>query len=244
MSEKRELDLEHGDPIEDGPWPKSLPARVVTPGARPRIHGYDVEGDLSRSYTFSDLIFLSIVGELPRDEIARPFDVALQFLAPLAVTEGPTHAAVLTRLCGGSTSAIASTATIGNGERARVTLAEHAPFLSWLSSLSSSPSPSSNAGELPAIARARDDDERASVRRLRDAIAPFDAPALAEDLSREAALIALLHACGLRTPDALEAAIVVARLVPSMMESLAWGRGALRDYPMTLPPFAYEETPR
>ena len=40
-------------------------ARIVTPGAHPRIHGYDVRGDLMKNIDLPALILLTLTGELP-----------------------------------------------------------------------------------------------------------------------------------------------------------------------------------
>ncbi|HEX6764634.1 MAG TPA: hypothetical protein VF103_04130, partial [Polyangiaceae bacterium] len=52
-------------PLEKAPFPAQLTARVMTPGKNPRLHGYDVEGDLAAHYTTSELVLLSLTGELP-----------------------------------------------------------------------------------------------------------------------------------------------------------------------------------
>ena len=94
----------HRGPLDDVEWPKKLPAHVVTAGPAPRVHGYDVENDLARHYSFSDAIYLSLVGELPNDATSRAFEIALHFLAPVSAAEAPSHAAILARFCDGSTS--------------------------------------------------------------------------------------------------------------------------------------------
>lgn len=220
-------------PVEAGHWPSRLRAAVVTPGPRPRVHGYDVEDDLARHHRFSDVVLLALTGELPDDAVGRAFDVALTFLAPVAVTEAATHAAVLARICAGSASAIAATAAIGLAEQARWTLDRHAGLLAWLEA--------GAKGALPEGAAARDDDDRTAVARLRSVLGDDAPPLLAADLSREAGAIAVLHACGLRTAEQLELALVVSRLPCTFAEALAAKRAGLRSYPMDVPHFAYEE---
>lgn len=221
-------------PIEAGHWPQHLAAHVITPGPRPRVHGFDVEGDLARHYGFADLVLLALTGELPEDAVGRAFDIALTFLAPVAVTEAATHAAVLARICAGNASAVIATATIGLAEQARWTLAKHAELLTWLAN---------DTTALPVSARSLGDEDRAAVVRLRAALGAHVtlAPALAEDLSREAAAIIALHACGLRNAEHIELALVLARLPCTFSEALAAKRAGLRSYPMDVPHFAYEE---
>lgn len=224
-------------PVEDHAFPDKLTARVITPGSRPRVHGYDVEGDLAPHYRFGESILLALTGEAPDDATGLCFEIAMTFLSPLAVTEAPTHAAVLAHLCAGSAAAITGTAAVALAEQARWLLARHAPLLTWLDD--------GCLRNLPEIGRAVDDDDRQSVVRLRQALGERAAGRLpAHDLSRDAALLAVLHSSGLRSAEQLEVAIVVSRLSSTVAEALAGTRGALRDYPMNLPPFVYEEGER
>ena len=96
-------------PFDVVPWPETLTARVVAPGPAPRLHGYDTERDLAPHYGLAELTLLSLTGELPAPPQARGFEVATTFVAPIAVSEAPSHAAVLARLCSGSDSAVLGT---------------------------------------------------------------------------------------------------------------------------------------
>jgi hypothetical protein len=219
-------------PAEGQPWPDRLTARVITPGPRPHVHGYDVEDDVARHFRFGESVLLALTGIAPDEETGRRFEIALTFASALAVTEAPTHAAVIARTCAGSTSAVIGTAAVALAEHARWLVDRHAPLLAWLEA--------GAEGEVPAIARATDDDDRASVARLRDLLGK-QASCVAPDLSRDAALLSLLHSCGSRTAEQIEAALVVSRLSTTMAEALAATRGGLRDYPLNVPPFVYEE---
>lgn len=228
----------YAGPFDALPWPTRLQARVVTPGPAPRVHGYDVEGDLApNAYRFSELVLLSLTGELPSEQQAKAFDVALVFLAPIAVHDAPAHAAVLARICGGKPGAVVSTAAIGLGELARFTLEEHASLLAWLTDGATSAPPDN--------ALARDHDDRASTARLRAALRStgLDVPALAHDLARVPALLVALHACGLRRAEQLEVAMTVARLATTAAEGLAAKPAGFKEYPLGLPPFRYVEDP-
>ncbi len=226
---------EYTGPFDEVPWPTQLLARVVTPGPSPRVHGYDVESDLARHHRFVDVVLLSLVGELPSAAEGAAFDVALTFLAPLAVTEAPTHAAVLARTCAGKTSSIVATAAIGLGELARHTLEAHASFLTFLEG--------GARGPLPEEAQAIGDDDRASTARLRLVIAKasLTVPGLEADVGRVAGLLAVLHACGIRRAEQLEVALTLARLTTTTAEALAAKPAGFREYPLGLPPFRYEE---
>jgi Citrate synthase, C-terminal domain len=223
-----------GGPLDDAPWPDKLMARVVTPGPRPAIHGYDVEADLAAHYSFAETVLLALTGELPSPERARAFEIALQFLAPSPVNEAPTHAAVVARMCNVMTSAVVGTAAIALAEQARAAVDAHA---SWIGRLDSS-----EPGALDAWAPS-DDEERRSVRRLRQALDASGAtvPRLECDIGRLAALIATLHFAGLKRADQLQAAFVLARLPSTLAEALATPAHSFRDYPVDLPPVRYVE---
>ncbi len=223
----------HG-PIEDHTFPPHIEARVMTPGADPRLHGFSVEGDLAVHYRFSELVQVALTGALPDEARGRAFDIALQFLAPLAVSEAPTHAAVLARLCGARNSSILAVACIALAERARALVAEHRELLEWLDH---------PTGELPARFHAREPEERASVQRLLAALtaAEIAVPALAGDPDRQSAIFMTLHFAGLTRAEHLETALVLASLAPTLAEAEAHRAGAFEEYPMRLPDFMYEE---
>jgi hypothetical protein len=223
-------------PLDRAPWPDKLTARVVTPGPRPAIHGYDVEADLARNYSFAEAMLLALTGELPTDEAGRAFEVALLFAAPAPVSEAPTHAAVLARICAGTTSSIQGTAAVALAEQARVLVAEHR---AWIDALS---------GALTAVPPeycATSDEDRASVERIRQALPEgMVVPALAFDITRNAALLALLHGSGLKRASQIECALVMAKLPVATAEALATPAGSFRKYPLLLPPTEYvEEAP-
>jgi hypothetical protein len=220
-------------PLDAASWPDKLTARVVTPGPCPAIHGYDVEDDLARHYSFSETVLLSMTGELPTAAQGRAFDVALAFAAPTPINEAPTHAAVLARICAGTTSSIQGTAAIALAEQARVLVSHHR---AWMEALSE------NMDGIPAEYRAASEEERASVERLRRALqGTIDVPALAFDVSRAAALIAVFDACGLKRARQVECAFVFAKLAVATAEALATTPGSFRKYPLLLPTIGYGE---
>lgn len=224
--------------FDDQAWPTTLTARVVTPGERPRVHGYDVEADLARHYRFTDLALLALTGELPSNERSALFDLALIFAGPVAVNEAPTHVAVLSRLCGGDAAAVTATAATALAEQARFAVGHSYTWIAWLSA-------GASGVDLPAEARARDDSDRDAVRRLKQAVESIGAtvPGLAIelDLGRDAAVVACLHACGLRQADQIERALVLARLTLAVAEGMAVRPGDFASYPANLPAVEYVE---
>jgi hypothetical protein len=198
------------------------------------VHGYAVENDLAVHYRFSDLVLISLTGVPPDEKRGRAFDIALQFLAPLAIIEAPTHAAVLARLCGARTSAILGVASIALAERARHVVSRHCPFLVWLEGTSD---------DVPLEHRSQSAADRDSVSRLESALQAVGVQIgrLHLDLSRWAALFVTLHFAGLRRADQIETVLVTASLATTMAEARAHDPGAFTEYPMNTPAFVYEE---
>jgi hypothetical protein len=223
-------------PLDVASFPETLSAHVVTPGPRPRLHGYDVEGDLARHYGPTDVLALALTGELPTPEASAALGVALTFLAPLSVAHASVHAATIARLCGTTTGSTIGVAAIGLAEQARVLLEEHAELIDWLAT---------PEGALPERYRATEQADRAGTARLRDALAQtrIDAPALAEGPTRAAALLIVLHACGLKERSQLEAAIVTARLPGAVAEAMQVKVADFNLYATNLPRYQYQDLP-
>jgi hypothetical protein len=221
-------------PLESADFPETLTARVVTPGGCPRLHGYDVENDLARHYDPSDVLFLSLTGELPAPNVSRALAVVLTFLAPLSIAHASVHAASLARLCGTTTSSTIGVAAIVLAEQARSLLEEHAGLLTWLET---------GGEDLPLRFRSVDAEDVASCERLRAALAGvgFEVPELLLDPTRCAALVSVLFRCGLSQRAQLEAAIVAARLPTAVAEALSEKVVDFANYPTNLPRYHYTE---
>ena len=224
-------------PIEDHTFPPTLEARLVTPGPNPRLHGFSVEDDLALHYRYPELVLLALTGKPPAEKQGRAFDIALQFLEPLAIAEAPTHAAMLARLCGAPSSSILSVACITLVERARHVVLQHRPLLEWLET-------SAGDAELPSIYRSKGEDDCASVGRLQKALAAagVEIERLGLSPTRWTATFLTLHFAGLARADQWEAVLVMASLAPVCAEAQAHSPGALAAYPMNLPDFLYEES--
>jgi hypothetical protein len=219
-------------PLEGGSWPDTLQARVITPGDAPRVHGYAVESDLACNYGYSEYLLLCLTGELPEPACVRAFDAASIFLGPVSVAHASTHAGVLSRLCGARNSGTIGVGAIGLAEQARELVAEHAALLGWLARMDR---------PIPHEYRAPRPDP--SVERLASILSgvPFSVPALAEQPTRVAALLACLWSVGLKRAQQLEAAIVLARLPATLAESFAERATNFAHYPINLPRFRYRE---
>ena len=229
-----EANNETRGPLDAGQWPTQLVANVVTTGTAPRIHGYDVQSDLARHYSASEVVLLTLTGELPAPDALAAFEVATLFAAPMPISYAPTHAASLARTCAGHTASIIGTGTITLAEQARVLLRDHAAWLVWLAA--------SAPGVLPSGVAATAED-RGAVLRLRGALKSRSAcsvSALEHDISLDAALVATFHAAGLVKPEQIESALVHARL-PSVVAEAFRASANYNDYPLNLPPLHYED---
>ena len=139
MTSRIPFDRDAVTPFDKGAWPNRLTARVVSREPDARIHGYAVATDLASHYRFSDVVYLSLSGELPTDEQSQTFERALILLAPISIAEAPSHAASLARVCDGSNSAVIGTGAIALAEQARHALGEHRAFLEALRAGSATP---------------------------------------------------------------------------------------------------------
>jgi hypothetical protein len=222
-------------PLDETVWPSKLTARVVSPGADVRLHGYSIESDLAANYTFSETVLIALTGSVPTAAQGRAFDVALTFFSGTHAAEAPVHAALLARVCAATTSAISGTGAIALAEQARFDLAKYAPLLAWLAEPLSS---------VPIAFRAKTSSEIARTRLLVDALSARDAsvsPVLMAGLEPTAAIVAVLFDCGIRSLEHLETIRVLARYPLLMAEAIASPAAKHRDYPVTLPPIQYEE---
>jgi hypothetical protein len=221
-------------PLEDRQWPETLQAKVVTPGVRPRVHGYDAEGDLAQYYGWVELAFLALTGDLPNDTVSAALNVAAVFFAPVSTAHAATHVSVLARLCGATTSETVGAVAIAMGERSRWLLDEHAVLLKWCATPDS---------VFPEQFLSTSETEHESVQRLRVALEScgLKVAGLGESLTRNAALLLVLHACGLRRRQQLEAAITLFCLPCAIAEAFREKPANFLAYPINLPEFVLEE---
>ncbi len=224
-------------PIETAPSPSAITARLVSPGARPRLAGYDVRGDLARHYGVAELISLSLRGELFAEEPERrAMEVLLWCLSPITIAEAPAHAGSLARLVGAAPGAVIGTAALTLGEESRSLLEAHADALAWISA--------GATGAVPEPARARDDEEREAVRELFTLLGDVGfqrGGEHADALGWWPALFLSLHALGFEGAEAKAAVLVWARLPAAMGEAFLVKPGRFRKYPMNTPAFEYVE---
>jgi hypothetical protein len=223
-----------GSPIDDFEAPEQLSARVVTPGPRPRLHGYDVQDDLVRSYDFAEIVFTALVGRPPLRHEGRALNVLLGFLLPISVAEAPAHGAVLARICGARSQRVTAAAAVTLCEQARFELDRSAPLLEWLAG--------DRSGPPPGAREAIDPQEHAAVaalhERLREAGLP--APCEGAPLSLHGAILAGLFACGLTHAWQLEVLWCLCRLPAATAEAMTFTAGSFAEYPIRRPAFALE----
>jgi len=220
-------------PFDREPWPEQLVAHVVSPGPEPRIHGYDVAGDLARFGGIADLAWLTLRGDLPTADQRAAFEVAVVLLAPTHIGQAPAHAAFLSRIAGALPSATVAIGAVGLGELSRHERTELAPWLAWLETAE---------GEVPSCARADDasPDARAAQAWLDDQMRGWFGRGLpAQPVTRIACAHALLYRLGIRGPLVVDALCTWARLLAVAAEAQFARAGAIRLYPARLPDFQY-----
>jgi len=220
---------ERKGPIESRAWPEAIEAFVVDSSAE-RVCGYAVAEDLAVHYRFTDVILLTLTGELPSEQRGRAFEVALTCALPVSVAESPIHAAVIAGYCGARPGLLLSAASVALGEGAVSSLEAVTPFLDGHT-------------ELPPRLRATTDADRRFlphlVARLQGTV---DVPLLGREPRRDLALVAVLHACGLTTPLQVATALSLARLPVAAAEAAPRNPDQfVEKYPMDTPPFRYEE---
>jgi hypothetical protein len=222
-------------PVEELNWASRLQAHVVTPGSRPRIHGYDVRGDLLENTSLPGLIFLTLTGELPTPEVLLAFEKALVFLAPVSIAEAPVHASVLAGLCGSNASGLTGVAAITLAQQAHWVITEHRELFASLA-----------AGNTPheSLFNPQSEEEQEETDLLVKALenAGLKPPEVCRRLSPIAAALAVLHeCCNLTDPGLLEAVLVLTRIPCALAEGRAVQPGEFRSYPIDLPKFVYRD---
>ena len=204
-------------PVEDLSWDKKLKARITTPGAHPRIHGYDVRGDLMKNIDLPALILLTLTGELPTEEQKTAFEKTMIFISPISVNEAPVHASVLAGLCGSDST--------GRAGVAAITLAQQARFITKEQKAIDQ---QENTGETTLLLNELTKHKIQFPNEFRT-LPPT-----------QAAIAVLNHCCGLNT-EQIEQVFIMARMPCAMAEAAAVKPGDFREYPIELPGFEYTD---
>ncbi len=215
-------------PVEDLKWTENLQASVATPGPRPRIHGYDVRGEMLGASSFTETMFLSLTGELPSPDALKAFETVLVFLSPVSVAEAAGHASLLAGLCGSGSGGLAGVSAIALAERSRTLVTEYLP-LAIAALEGKDPPASEGAEETMLLAKAL---QEAGVR----------CPGMVGHLPPAAACIAvLMECCGIMDSRLLETVITLAGLPCTLAEGMAAKPGNFRNYPIGLPEYEYDD---
>ena len=225
---------EQPSPLDPAPGVEEpgLAAHVVPPDGA-RAFGYDVLGDLARSYSFAELILLSLTGALPDEDAGATFTAALFALATPTIAEASVHATRLAQMTGATTSGLQAVAGVAGPERARDLVARHADLLSWLDA--------GAPGDPPEPTRAAPEDAR--PRALAALLPDPDLAARVASLDLHAGALTALHAVGLTSPDLLERAVHLASLPLTIAEAVAARPRRFEGYPLNLPEFEYVVDP-
>jgi hypothetical protein len=221
-------------PMEEAPWPDKLTARVVTPGANPRIHGYALETDLAAHYRFSEICLLMLTGEAPSELQGNACELALAFASACSVAEAPSHGALAAKMTDASPSGTLAFSSLILFEQARFIVEQHRTLLVWLDQYPVEQ-------QFPVEFQSNSEDDNASVGRLRELLAKqgIFPPILLYAPSRIAAILGVFHWCGVRVVEQIQAIWVISRLACVAAEGFAAPALDLKTYPMNLPQFRY-----
>lgn len=225
--------MELRGPIEDGTWSEQLSALVVDRDGR--VHGYDVVGDLAQHYGFAEIVLTTLVGETPSRAVGRAFAVVMAALLPIGIARGASHGTSLARMLGTPPRSTVAIAAALLAETADELVSRHAPLLVWLDRAE---------GDPPAIALTDDAGERLRAQALVQALGEAAAicPAISSHpFTRDATVVAILFACGLRNALTQVTAMVVAATSAVVAEAALHPPKALREYPIDVPAFRYRE---
>ncbi len=215
-------------PVEDLKWTDKLQASVSTPAPMPRIHGYDVRGEMLGISSFAETMFLSLTGELPSPDTLMAFEAVLVFLAPVSVAEAAGHASLLAGLCGSGSGGLTGVSAIALAERSRNMVNEYMPLAE--AALGGKDLPASEGAE----------ETRLLLKALREAEVSY--PGKLEQLPPPAACMAvLMECCGIRNRRIMETVITLAGLPCTLAEGMAAKPGNFRTYPIGLPEYEYDD---
>jgi hypothetical protein len=221
--------------LDHVPCASALVGHVVSPDPEPRLHGYEVRGDLAKNVSFLDLGWLALTGQLPTDAERAAVGRALAWLSPMHVGEGPAHAAVLTRVAGAPDAVLPGVVGVALGQHTAAEISTANQLFAWLEGREEAPAAwvvhEPNAADLAA----HDDLVRASIDW-------FDVPLPARPvLTRVAGAYALFHRLGIVDPVRLHALSAWARLPVLLAEAACTRPGSIASYPTRLPDYEYVE---
>ena len=202
-----------------------------------RILGYELGSDLAPHYDTIEILLSLFLGELPANAaIGQAFSMALRFAMPLSVADGAVHATRLGRhlaTIADNDATVVTLAAVAVSEHSRHEIEGLAELLAWLEE--------PGAAELPACAKAASAADVRYAADLRRLIAAEYAPPAVFDAGpgRVAAAVAVMHACGVREPQQLIAALTAVRIPVAMAEAYGVSDPRIWSYPLNLPRWDY-----
>ena len=186
---------------------------MAFPGSPHRIRGYATIEDLGAHYDFAESMLITLGAPPPDEAIGAAVNLALVALGAISVADAPVHAASLTARFGSPPRVSLALGMLGLAEQAQATVC---------GTLRDDTPSNALWQALPETVRSRLPDP------------PDSQVSLALDVLRLA---------GLHSDTQLVAALCMARLPVMAAEADAVQAGDLKDYPLRLPDFAYEDGP-
>lgn len=204
----------------------------VTGGSEeaPTLRGYDVHGDLARYYDPAEVALLAATGELPSESQLRMYRVALTLCSPVSAADGCGRASILSWLTSGGPSAALQVGAVSLLARAKSQFDKHEQFwveLSEPQAVNSADAADTAFGRSPA----------SWIKHQFGA----GCPGLTRASCKFEAVLALLHAAGLRTESQVLAVLCSAALPALAAEAAAGARLGFVGQPGSTPRFEYSE---
>lgn len=185
------------------------------------VHGYSIDSDLSKGKSVSDLIYLSLIGELPTERQRAAFDVGYMFLAFQSPGDASIHGASLSKRMGAPSLSVINTLLLSLSDQACAWSKRHIDV---------------DENRFCDHFQTEQSCERTAflVERLKSrGVINF----LDERVSRleiDSALFHLFYAIGFRESFHFETIFLHAKSTPAIAEAMAAPLGN-RDYPFQLP---------
>lgn len=218
-------------PLDFFPCVETLDGYVSDLSQGFKIHGEDMMRRMSQGASFSQMVLLTLTGELPSPMQVTRYERALQLAAMMDVGEAPCHAARLARVQRARPHSVASVACISLANRAQSMITHTEAMMAWVED----PSVGLDPARPHRLVGEQSVSATAALRGFRDellCVLQEHEPSLDE------CIIALLHLSGLTQAWQKEAALTMAGIPMAMAEAF-FAPARLSQYPVHVPRFEY-----
>lgn len=200
-----------------------------------RVAGYSLVDDLAQHYSYADVLFLTLVGELPSARQRDTFDACLVAACALPVSTLAMHAAWLGRISAARGGALAGLTAVALAEEARTCAHKFELLFRWLTTPD---------GEFPEICLEGSAESPAALRlleRLNPDVVRTIPVRLRKRIGLSIAIAICLHSVGISDPERWQLLLGHAPLPLLWTEASTLRPAGLRSYPLGALRFEYEE---